>query len=277
MYSPMQITGSIGDGLTARQGGSLAAYNVGVIVGSTTTGGTPGTALSLSEGGQAHIEDGVISGGLGAVVLLGSSTASLQYSGLYGGVRVAGASSLVLLQNFANDSGAEVAGPTLEVTDSSSVIIGGGNTIGSAAMALEVDHGSSLQQRPGSFFGSSAAVDQFQGEGIVQTQSTMELGVGFVSGSPSLTWNGAIVLSQNSSIRLSGGTSITGSIMLSQASNGFFNNASGGGNVVSDGVSCPFTTTAASHTAGNALVVTAMGSSTSAVATGAASPGCLGF
>jgi hypothetical protein len=278
MISPMQITGTIGNGITVRQGGSLAAYNVGINAGNADTGGSQGTALIVTEGGQAHIEYGTIVGGMG-VALLGNASLTLYYQSVSGGMTIAGASSLSLFQTFANAAGATVPGPTIEVADSSSLILGGGNDIVNllTSTVIEIDHGSSLQQRPASFFGLAAAGDAIQGLGLVETQSTIELGAGLVGGVRSLSWVGNVMLQQNSSLRLSGGVWINGSIMLTQGSNGFFNRAAGGTNVVTAGVSCPFATTAASHTAGNAAVVIANGSSTSAVATGTASPGCLGF
>jgi hypothetical protein len=92
-------------------------------------------------------------------------------------------------------------------------------------------------QQPGFLFGDPVAADTISGAGSVQVQSSMDLGQGLISpgSTPSLVWtlsgSQTINVQQNSSFRLSGGTSISGgNVKIAQGSNGFFNTGAGGVN-----------------------------------------------
>jgi hypothetical protein len=189
--------------------------------------------------------------------------ASVQGGGGSGGALVTSSSSLAMIDSsIANSS----AFPTLEASGSSNVLLSGGNTVTNGApngIAVEIDHSSSLMQtviaRLSAEFASAplapvAAADTIIGAGLIQEQSSMELGVGLVGGIAGLAWTGGITVVQNSAIRLSGGTSISGSVTLGQGSNGFFNVTKGGTNSVVGAVNCPWTAVPSSHLAGAANV-----------------------
>jgi len=161
-----------------------------------------------------------------------------------------------------SDSGSLAA---IEASGSSNLLLAGANTVTNAAMngtAVEIDHSSSLMQLAAApllpeFAGAPAtqasAADVITGAGLIQEQSSIDLGIGLVGGAAGLVWNGSIVVSQNSSFRLSGGVSISGSVTLGQGSNGFFNLSRGGSNSVAGGVTCPWTSAASSHVTAGAL------------------------
>jgi hypothetical protein len=152
----------------------------------------------------------------------------------------------------------------VRASDNSIIVLAGGTMVCSAActgstsgVAVAIDHVSSLIEVAPAQFGYGAGVDQIFGSGQVQLQSTVDLGIGPTGGgAPNLTWNtgsgGSIAVAQNSSFRLEGGVSITGGVVLGQGSNGFFNTSAGGTNVVSVGVTCPFSAIPSAHVvAGN--------------------------
>jgi len=143
--------------------------------------------------------------------------------------------------------------------------------------------------------------DSMSGSAFVQEQSQMDIGMGIVSGNPSLTWSvpagNCILVQQNSSIRLSGGVTITGAapaacglnggavsstITIQQESNGFFNLAQGGLDEIDGGgsVSCVFAGMPNGHVTGKANISppsaqpVVIGSLSQALT--ATSPGCLG-
>ncbi len=152
--------------------------------------------------------------------------------------------------------------------------------------AIEVDHVGALSDigaLPG--FNFVAAVDTVTGNGVLQLQSTADLGAGLVSGNPTLVWTtgaGGINVSQNSSLRFEGGVAITGQVILAQGSNGFVNSAKAPGtpNTINGSIYCPFTNFAASQhsiTGGtltvNADASTLATSNATISATGSAGPG----
>jgi len=202
------------------------------------------------------------------------------------GIAVRGGSSLTTNGSTVFATGSSPLITAIQASGDSSVILAGGNSIGSSfgSTAFLIDHSSSLiQTRPGGSLATiagvpivaSTAAESIQGAGSIQVQSSMELGLGNISLAPSITWTGSIVVAQNSSLRLSGGVSISGSVKLSRASNGFFNVANGGTNSVTGNVTCPWTTVPAAHVSGPAAV---MPSLTLATSFASASPGqCLPF
>ena len=175
-------------------------------------------------------------------------------------VLLSGGSSLLISRVILNgQQGAQA----IEAAKNSVVALAGGNAVcggqcnaSANGIAVVVDHVSTLVDVPPLEFGYDKAPDQLFGGGQVQLQSTVDLGLGTVSGQPSLSWNtgagGPIAIAQNSSFRLEGGVLVTGQVTLSQGSNGFFNTSAGGTNVVTSGVVCPFTAIASAHVvAGN--------------------------
>jgi hypothetical protein len=85
--------------------------------------------------------------------------------------------------------------------------------------------------------GDPNGVETISGAGSAQEQSSVDLGQGTISGSPSLTWtlSGSETINtnvqQNSSLDLSGGVTISGSgVKIQQGSNGFLSVGNGGTN-----------------------------------------------
>ena len=188
--------------------------------------------------------------------------ASVAGGAVAGGVLAISSSSLTTMgSNIANAASV----PAIEASGSSNVLLSGGNTVTNGAAngtAVEIDHSSSLMQIAAAplspeFAGVPApvasAADTITGLGLIQEQSSIDLGVGFVGGAAGLVWKGSIAVAQNSSFRLSGGVSISGGVTLGQGSNGFFNLAKGGGNSVVGGVSCPWVSVPSSHVTAGAL------------------------
>jgi hypothetical protein len=164
---------------------------------------------------------------------------------------------------------------TALIADGSTLLSLGGNTIANGAsggIAIAVSNASTFRERNEASFMIPLAADSITGAGSAQIESNIELGTGATPSS----WTGAISVAQNSSLRMDGGITLTGTVSLTQASNGFFNTALGGQNIVTGGVSCPFTTNAGSHVAGNAKVLLSSGGA-SAVTIGVTSPDCLAF
>jgi hypothetical protein len=182
------------------------------------------------------------------------------------------------------------SGPTtIEASDNSVIALAGGNSIcsgtcgtGTTGTAITADRVSILMQVAPAQFGYAEIADTIYGGGVMMLQSTADLGMGPIGTgtAPSLAWTTGptgISASQNSSFRLEGGVSITGALSLAQASNGFFNLANGGTapNLVSGGVSCPFSAIPASHVSGPADLSPSPTLSTNFFATSAGQ--CLSF
>ena len=221
---------------------------------------------------------------LGASTMLLVGGTSVSGGSDAGAVMVGSASSLVM--NGATLSSASNM-PTLEVTGSSNAILAGGNTLTSTDASgdvVELDHSASLQQwlyagqlpefaaHP---VAHTPAAETITGAGLVQEQSSLDIGQGLISSSAGLTWNGSISVQQNSSFRLSGGVHVTGSVSLSQGSNGFLNLNNGGNNNVDGTINCPFTTVAASHVSAPQKAIPNVVMATSSAA--ATTPQCLPF
>jgi hypothetical protein len=149
--------------------------------------------------------------------------------------------------------------PAIQASDNSTIALAGGNLLCSGSCdnatsgtVIQIDHVSTLIDVAAQDFGYSPAQDMIFGGAVVQLQSTVDLGIGTIASAPGVLWttgSGGIVAKQNSSFRLQGGTTITGEVSLSQGSNGIFNAANGGTNVVSGGVSCPFAAIPGAHVA----------------------------
>ena len=193
---------------------------------------------------------------------------SIQAGTAAGGVFGSSASSLTMIGSSVTNSIAFV--PAIEASGSSSLLLAGANTVANGAangIAIEIDHSSSLMQTAvwplsAEFAGvpvvAVPAAETISGAGLVQEQSSIDLGVGLIGGGNGLVWNGAITVEQNSSFRMSGAASISGSVTLGQGSNGFFNVTRGGTNTVAGGVSCPWATVPSSHVTGPASVSPAL-------------------
>ena len=236
-----------------------------------------------------------------AIVAVGSSTVRIEggatVTALDSGSPAAQAIVLAqgssLLTQGATIQALDSAAATITAGENSVVALAGGNTICSVksgacdsttdGTALVIDHVSTLMQVPAAEFGYTAAQDLIFGNATAQLQSTIDLGSGSVGGQPSIAWTvqnastGGIAVAQNSSFRLNGGVSIsgTGGVRLSQGSNGFFNISSGGTNSVSGGITCPFTAIAGAHVVGQTAVTPNVALATSFL--GATTPKCLPF
>jgi hypothetical protein len=284
------ISGNNGNGIFAgaHSGLSMVGGSVednaqdGILVAGTSTAALYG--VQITQNLTPTYPGGFAVQVLGASALLLAEGSSISGGTAAGGLQVGTASGAIIIgSTVANNTASHI---TVQASGGSNIILSGGNTITNSAgggVAIQVDHvGSLMQNFDGPFlpeFGAVAvtpAPDTITGNGAVQLQSTVDVGVGLVGGLPSLSWSGTITAAQNSSLRMNGGATVTGAVSLSQGSNGFFNTADGGQNVVTGGVSCPFTSTPASHVAGNTKVLLTPGGS-SAVTIGMTSPDCLGF
>jgi hypothetical protein len=223
-------------------------------------------------------------------------------AGNNGAIQLGGASSAVLNSSTVSSTGTNV--PTIEAAASSTAVLGGGNIISNATtggIAFQIDHSSSLVQVPAHQFGFTDAAEEVTGSAFIQVQSSMDVGIGLITGVPSISWSvpsgNCILIQQNSSFRMSGGVAIAGApaaactlnggtisttIVFQQESNGFFNLSHGGTDAISGGgaVSCLFAGMPNAHVTGKANISPAgaqpvMIGSWSAANT-ATSPGCLG-
>jgi len=304
------IENNSGFGLAVVDGGTVelgydndSGLSAAVVIQNNGSGGSAGgidvniASLDIQNATVQNNQGNGITATLGEIIFSGGTIAAASGSGvpaiqLYrSGLVVSGtvtgpgnaptilasSNSTVLLQGgIVSDTDASGNDGVLYIEDGSAAHSNGGNVITNSAaggVAVKVTNGSTFHQRiePGS--GSPAGADTITGAGSVHIESNIELGTG--ASTPS-TWTGNIIAAQNSSIRMDGGITVTGTAKLTQASNGFFNVSNGGLNVVTLGVTCPFTTNAASHVAGNSLVLLTS-SGPSAVMIGNVSPDCLGF
>jgi hypothetical protein len=265
----------------SNQGGGIALLSGSSFVATSSfIDSNGGRQILLSQGSSAHVTnslvDGSTCGGTHPLSACGDAIDVTAASDL----RIDGQSTFVsAVQNqsaiqlslgsamIASGISVTVQGgtvPTIQASDNSIVALAGGNTICSTAcsgattgIVMQIDHVSMLLDVPPQEFGYPSGRDALFGSGAVQLQSTIDLGLGTIPiVGPSLTWTtgaNGLNIAQNSSLRFLGGVSITGKVNLSQGSNGFFSIANGGTNVVTDGVSCPFTATPSAHiAAGNA-------------------------
>jgi hypothetical protein len=282
--SLVTISGNSGDGIHLTNGANL--YSLGTVV-----DGNGQNAVYLSNNASARFQGGSItapSGGFTppawAIQVLAAS--SLRLEGVNssaasatapnGALFVAAASSAIL--NSTILWGNSTSAPVVEATGSASVFLAGGNTItvASGGTAMEADHSSSLYQVPPANYGYTAAVETITGAGLVQEQSSADLGQGQIGGTTqSMTWTGGFLVQQNSSFRMSGGVTVTGQILLQQGSNGFVNTLNPGTNTVQGGIQCPSTSFPASHVSGasNVTGTVTLATSPSSVT----SPQCMTF
>jgi hypothetical protein len=177
------------------------------------------------------------------------------------GVLAGEGSGLVTSGSLIAATAVSSAVPVLQASYNSVIGLAGGNLICSNSCdsstigtAIQIDHVSTLTQLSPAMFGYPSAADQIFGNGSVQLQSTIDIGLG---PSVALTWTpetgtaatDEINVSQNSSFRLDGGVTINGKVSLGQGSNGFVNASNTGTNSVTEGIICPFTAIPASHLA----------------------------
>lgn len=159
----------------------------------------------------------------------------------------ASAGSAIEMQN-AEVTQSDANDATILIADGSSLVSLGGNQIingAASGIAISATNAATFHQVNETSLGIPIiAGDEITGAATVQMQSNMELGIG--NAAP-LSWNGSITVAQNSSFRLDGGTLISGSVTISQGSNGFFNTSATGSNTVSGGVKCSGST---SHVVG---------------------------
>ena len=223
-------------------------------------------------------------------------------SGNNGAILLGGASSAVLNSSTISSTGTNI--PTIEAAASSTAVLGGANIIANATgggIVFQIDHSSSLVQVPAHQFGFTDAAEEVTGSAFIQVQSSMDVGIGLITGVPSISWSvpsgSCILVQQNSSFRMSGGVAIAGApaaactlnggavsttIVFQQESNGFFNLSHGGTDNISGSgaVSCLFAGMPNAHVTGKANISPAgaqpviIGSWTAAGT--ATSPGCLG-
>jgi len=295
------ITDNLGDGIDASvgssvtiNGGTISANDGGGInvshsvvklrgglTVSGNSGGPPITALysSIDEKSGTYTAPGTLGKPTlyayrSNLVLNGTTLSGPNNSntlGAYGG-------SSVLLYNTSISS-ADSTDATLVAADGTTVTSAGKNIIhntSNGSVMLVTNAGNFHEETyPAlqSSFAFTPGADTITGTGSVQVESNIELGTGAATPSG---WTGTITVAQNSAMRMDGGITVTGAVKLTQASNGFFNVSNSGENIVTLGVTCPFTTNASAHVAGNANVLLMSGGA-SAVTIGNTSPDCLGF
>lgn len=296
------------DGIAVTDGGSLFADGTTEIYGNTYGFGVAvknasaelagyvaynGFGVEATWAGQIfadasslHLDGATVTSNSGlntAVQINGRSTVRIDGGSVEnfvsGAIAASGGSSLIL-------HGATILSTTpqqaaIDASANSSAILAGGNSITNnlaGGVAIQIDHSSTLLQQSGSSLGYANAPDSIKGDGLVQMNSTADLGQGLIGGNPSLSWTtstNGIQVEQNSVFHLSGGATVTGAVTLVQGSNGFAAMNNGGVNDVTSGISCPFTSVAAAHFAAPANV-----SPSVAAASGfnsATSPQCLPF
>jgi hypothetical protein len=279
--SPTTVTGNGGDGIKA-ESSSVTASNSD---GPTISGNTGGPALQLVQS-SAVVKNGggTISSPAGltqptiamlhsTIELFGPSL-TVTGSGNSNAIYAVGNSTVTMHSATATDD--DAADATIFVDDGSALFSVGGNTIsntGTSGIAIEVSNESTFHQHIATQFGQAAAADTITGTGSDQIESNIELGTG--ASTPS-SWTGAITVAQSSTVRMDGGITVTGTVTITQASNGYFNTAATGQNIVTGGVSCPFADTAGARVAGAAKVLLSSGGA-SAVTIGNTSPDCQGF
>jgi hypothetical protein len=300
---PVLVQGSGGDGVVASVGSSVifhaahltgngnrqlflqgassarlsgSGVTVDLMVCQSTHGAPCNTAIEAVGSSMLRIEKG-------------ASVSVMDNGSLVGAIALSQGSSL-LAQGATIETIA--APPTLAASDNSVIALAGGNRIcngtcdsGTTGTAVSVDHVSTLIQVAPAAFGYAAAQDTLFGNGAVQLQSTVDLGLGTIGpgGPPSLAWttvsgfSSGVIVQQNSSFRIQGGVTITGpgGLKLLQGSNGFFNVANGGANSITGGVTCPFSGIAAAHVVGQTAVSPAVLLSNDFLH--ATSPNCLPF
>lgn len=269
--NPVQITDNFADAVAAYRNSSIVIYGA-------QFSGNADHQIVVMSASSAHLSLSSTSitapaGAPNAIQAVGTSTVQID-----GGVTVAGApgaeavsllgGSALLLQG--SQVSAPGSGPVIEASSGSIIALAGGNTICSGTLsgtactpapgiAIEIDHVASLVQISGADFGYAAAADTVTGAGAALLQSTVDLGLGLINSSPSMSWttgSGGINVAQNSSFRLQGGATITGNLAIGQSSNGFFNKTKGAANAVTR-ILCPWTVIPAAHVvAGSIGVVT---------------------
>ncbi|HUK60702.1 MAG TPA: hypothetical protein VLV50_15835 [Stellaceae bacterium] len=275
------ISGSCGDNLHVSGGSNLHAFDANIVNSSHNEVYVSDNSTARFLGGSIVGQKETAAWAMQAV--RGSSLHLEQINEPPGTLNVANGGIFVsrnstLEMNNTSLSQENASGAVIEASYDSSVVLAGCNDISAASggTAIGIDHSSSLAQLFGSSCsGTALAGDAITGAGLVQEQSSMDIGVGLVASSPSIIWTGNISAEQNSSFRLSGGVHITGAVLLEQGSNGFFNLANGGANNVDSGVSCPFTTMPASHVSAPQKVTPNV--TVAASLASAASPQCLPF
>jgi hypothetical protein len=259
------------------EGGGVALFSGSSLIVSAPASaavieGNGGAQLRLERASSAHVSGGIVDGSTclancsNAIEAVGSSNVAVDGGVIVLGITSKNAVSLiggsVLLASSATiKAPASNTIPTIDAAENSVIALAGGNIVCSnlstcdssiTGLAIVADHVSTLIQVPPQQFGYASAQDRLFGGGSVQLQSTVDLGVGLITASPSLTWTAGpstVRVTQNSSFRLQGGVAITGVVSLAQGSNGFFNVSNGGTNTVSGGVTCLAVTIPAAHVA----------------------------
>jgi hypothetical protein len=293
------VSSNSGNGIVATGNSSLS------IAGGSVTGNSE-AQIFVAGGSSARIDGALVTSttppnlmpaalvGIGGAAILLTGGADVSGSTFATAAIIESLSSLVL--NGSTVSTALASGEAIRAAESSNLISYGGNTIentGASGIAIEIEENSAFlellpsgtnteplkyyaTQLAAGFTGTPAtpslAADTITGAGSIQIESNMELGTGATTSN----WTGAITVAQNSSVRMDGGITVTGTVTITQASNGFFNTALGGQNIVSGGVSCPFAATAGARIAGPSKVLLSSGGA-SAVTIGNTSPDCQEF
>jgi hypothetical protein len=213
---------------TAHQVNIVSASSAYITGNNTASPSTPATTILAPAGAQAAVQ------AFGTSTVRVDSLARITGASGEQAISVNAGSALLLQGSLIAASG---SGPVIEASAGSVLGLAGGNVICSGSLsgstctpangsALEATRVSSLVQVNAAEFGYSPTAEAVTGGGTIQLQSTADLGIGFLSGQPGLAWTtgtDGIPVSQNSSFRMQGGVAITGTVVLSQATNGFAN------------------------------------------------------
>jgi len=241
-----------------------AAGAVVVLTGATVTGNARGGILAV-QGSTVVIVGGTVGSSASVGPLIAaqqSSSVSLSGSATVSGPTdnntiFASQGSSVWLQNTSVTSNAAFdvnnQFAAIAATDSSSVVLAGGNTITNSVpggIAVLVTSGSSLKESNAIVFENiTAPVDTINGTGVIRSQSVIELAA--QAGGAGIVWTGGIRVSQGSSFIADGdNVTINGTLTLHQAANAYFNHTKGTSNDITN-VVCNSTT---DHVANPAFV-----------------------
>jgi hypothetical protein len=120
----------------------------------------------------------------------------------------------------------------LRAAAGSNLVLAGANDItNNVGTAVLVSGGSTFVENNGTPFGFTAAADLVTGDGRINSQSVIDLGA--EAGGGGVDWMGNLVVNQFSSFRADGdNVTVTGTLTLDVAANGYFNHTKGASNMV---------------------------------------------
>ena len=202
--------GSIDDSksviVESNAGNGIAAFGISAVtIAGGLVQGNGGAQLMIGDGSEASLAGATVTQTTAPALPMDFAVQAMQSSRLLlmqgasiaggavaGGILAMSSSSLTTIGALVtNDSGSQAA---IEASGSSNVLLAGANTVANTAAngtAVEIDHSSSLMQLAAApmspeFAGAPAtlasAADVVTGAGVIQEQSSIDLGMGLVGG-----------------------------------------------------------------------------------------------